>query len=362
MSKIMRLTFFISFIFFLSCGDKRETTFPQEKDITESIYAAGYLKSKHQYDVYATVNGVVKHCYVEAGDLVSVGDTLLTIDAEALEIQRRNAALSSAYYSVDNNKEQIQNLENAIRSSRLKMVFDSTQYGRQQRLMNQGAGVEIELEQARLQYENSRLNYENAMIQYSNFKRQLNYNASQSRNNLLLSKVNEADLILRSAIDGKVFSLNYDSGELISPQRPAATIGAKDDFILEMAVDERDILEIKIGQEVLIRLDSYENQIFKGAVTKIYPYMDTQSKSFKIEASFLDPPMTLYPNMSFEANIVTGSKEKALLIPRNYLIRDSLVLIKSGDTVTVKTGLMDFRSVEILEGIELSNEIMNPEE
>ncbi|MGB1102654.1 MAG: hypothetical protein ACPG21_03410 [Crocinitomicaceae bacterium] len=47
----MRLTFLIPFLFLLSCSDKRETTFPQEKDIAESIYAAGYLKSKHQYDV-----------------------------------------------------------------------------------------------------------------------------------------------------------------------------------------------------------------------------------------------------------------------------------------------------------------------
>jgi multidrug efflux pump subunit AcrA (membrane-fusion protein) len=90
--------------------------------------------------------------------------------------------------------------------------------------------------------------------------------------------------------------------------------------------------------------------------------MTERSKSFRVEAAFNRPPEILYPNITFEANIVLQEKENVLLIPRNYLLNDSVVLSKNGDQLIVKTGLKDYQQVEILSGIDQSVELKKPTE
>jgi hypothetical protein len=71
-------------------------------------------------------------------------------------------------------------------------------------------------------------------------------------------------------------------------------------------------------------------------------------------------PERLYPNITFEANIVIEEKSGAMLIPRTYLLQDSMVIKSNGDTVQVKTGLKDYRKVEILSGITPDDELIKP--
>jgi multidrug efflux pump subunit AcrA (membrane-fusion protein) len=129
-----------------------------------------------------------------------------------------------------------------------------------------------------------------------------------------------------------------------------------------MQVDEYDILKVKKGQQVIVTLDSYKGQTFEARVTKINPLMNERNKSFLVESEFVKAPDLLFPNISFEANIVLQTKDKALLIPRNCLIRDSLVIKANGDTAIVKTGLKDYQKIEILSGLGSDDEILIPKE
>ena len=80
-----------------------------------------------------------------------------------------------------------------------------------------------------------------------------------------------------------------------------------------------------------------------------------------VEAEFIQKPERIYPNITFEANIIIQEKSGALLIPRIYLLKDSLVIKSNGDTVVVKTGLKDYQKVEILSGIKSDDELLKPE-
>ena len=90
--------------------------------------------------------------------------------------------------------------------------------------------------------------------------------------------------------------------------------------------------------------------------------MNERSKTFLVEAAFIQQPEVLYPNISFEANIVIQSKNKAVLIPRNYLLNDSIVVKSNGDKVIVKTGLKDYQKIEIISGISADDELVKPTE
>jgi multidrug efflux pump subunit AcrA (membrane-fusion protein) len=107
-------------------------------------------------------------------------------------------------------------------------------------------------------------------------------------------------------------------------------------------------------------MDSYKGRVFEAIVSKIDPIMNEQSKSFTIEAAFINPPPTLYPNLTVEANIVIAVKENALLIPRNYLVDDQYVLLPNKEKRKVETGMKDYQQVEILKGLSSADEIIKP--
>ncbi|MCE9538130.1 MAG: RND transporter, partial [Bacteroidetes bacterium] len=43
-----------------SCNSKEEKTQPVIENISESVYASGIIKSKNQYQVFSTVNGLIQ--------------------------------------------------------------------------------------------------------------------------------------------------------------------------------------------------------------------------------------------------------------------------------------------------------------
>ncbi|MNE47370.1 HlyD family secretion protein [compost metagenome] len=144
----------------------------------------------------------------------------------------------------------------------------------------------------------------------------------------------------------------------MGPQIPLAVIGAADSFVLEMQVDEYDIAKIDLNMRVLITMDSYKGEVFEARVSKINPLMNERSKTFKVEAVFTKAPKRIFPNTSFEANVVLESKKKVLTIPRTYLLKGDSVLLADGKKVKVSVGLRDFEFVEILSGLKPSDEIM----
>ena len=103
---------------------------------------------------------------------------------------------------------------------------------------------------------------------------------------------------------------------MVNPQTPLATIGDAFIFLLEMQIDEYDVAKVKLGQKVLLTMDSYKNEVFEARVSKINPMMNERSKSFTIEAEFIKQPSVLYPNLTAEANIIIQVKQNALTIPR----------------------------------------------
>lgn len=358
-----RILVFALVIFHLaSCKGKVETIQPTSESITESIYASGLIKSKNQYQAYAMVNGIVEEIYLNEGDTVKKGTPILLISNKTQQLNKENAQLVAAFSDFNANQGKLNEAKLFIDLAASKMRSDSTLYFRQKNLWDQQIGSKVEMEQRELAYQNSKTAYYSAKVKYNDLKRQLDFNSSQSKKNLAISSNLENDFTLKSEIDGIIYSLAKSKGEIVGAQTPIAVIGDSKNFILEMQVDEYDILKIRKGLPVMVTLDSYKGKVFKATVTKINPIMNERSKTFLVEAEFDEQPEVLYPNISFEANIVISEKKNALLIPRNYMLNDSMVLKSDGDKVRVKTGLKDYQKIEILSGISKNDVLAKPTE
>ena len=129
---------------------------------------------------------------------------------------------------------------------------------------------------------------------------------------------------------------------------------------MELEVDENDMVRVNIGQQALVTMNSYRGQVFEATIDKIYPIMQERSRTFKIEAHFVNPPKKMYPNLTTEANIVIKTKKNAMTIPKSYLIQDRYVLVNKDEKRNVKIGLSDYQKVEILEGLKAEETIYKP--
>jgi len=355
-----RLLFSLIIFSFIACNKKEETVKPTKSSISESIYASGTVKSKNQYQAFATVSGIIEEILVSEGDSLQVGTTILKISNKAQQLNLENAELAANFSDIGANQGKLNDAKQLIELSKIKLRNDSLLFVRQQSLWNQKIGSKVELEQRELAFQNSASNYYSVLVKYKDLKRQLEFNAAQSKKNVSISSKIEDDYTVKSEIIGIIYSLTKSKGDLITPQTPLAVIGDAKLFVIELQVDEYDILGIKKGLPVMITLESYKDKVFNAVVTKIDPIMNERSKTFLVEAEFTQAPELLYPNISLEANIILQIKKNALLIPRDYLLPNNKVIKANGDTVVIKTGLKDYQKIEVISGLNETDELIKP--
>lgn len=343
-----------------SCGDDIESTTPTLEPISESVYASGIVKSKNQYQVYSTANGLIGEILVRQGDVLKKGDALMRIVNESSKLNAANARLTADYNDFYANQDKLTEATASIELAISKLKNDSMLFERQRNLWAQKVGTKIELEQRELAYKTSFKNYKSTNLSYQNLKRQLEFASKQSKTNLEISNVIKNEYVIRAEADGKVYKILKEKGEYVTTQNPVAFMGDSNEFMLELEVDEYDIARISENQKIVFTMDSYKDEVLEARVLNIEPFMNEQSRSFTVNAMFITKPAVLYPNLSVEANIIIQSKHKVLTIPRSYLILDSMVIINKDVKRKVVIGLKDYEKVEIKSGLTIQDVIYKP--
>lgn len=353
--------FYILFLL-ISCNKDEHKLHPSLEPVTESVYASGVVKSKNQYQVYSAASGIISRILVSKGDIISKGTPLMQITNTAAKLNTENAMLNARYASLASNKEKLNELDIAIGLAKTKLDNDLSLLQRQKNLWAQRIGTSNELDARELAYKSSENAYQTAKLRFAELQKQITFQQEQSQKTLEISRTASGDFTVRSQRDGKVYDILKETGEMVTTANPVAIVGAANDFLLELQIDEYDITSIRTGQKMLLTMDSYKGRIFEAVVSKVIPVMNERSKSFTIEAEFIKPPAVLYPNLTCEANIVIRKKEKALTIPRNYLMPGDHVLLENHEKRKVVTGLKDYQKVEIISGLQASDVIIMPEE
>lgn len=346
----------------ISCKKEKESIQVSSGDITESVYASGKVKAIDQYNVYSTVNGVLQNIVVNIGDNITKGQTLLEIDNLTSELNTQNARVALDLSAENNRKgsDKLEEIELNVNLAFEKLELDSSLFFRQKKLWEQNIGSKLDLEQKQLAYNNSQANYQTAKRRLAQLKTQLQNELKRANINYDINQKLSSDYFIKSSVNGRVYDILKERGELVTPQTPLAVIGKADTFLLELAVDENDIIKISNGQKALVTMDSYKGQVLEAMVDKIYPIMNERTRTFVVEAHFINPPKKLFPNLSAEANIIIQTKKNIITIPNNYIIDGKYVLVNTDEKREVKLGLNDYQKTEVLEGLKESETIYKP--
>ncbi len=354
---------FVLLLLLVCCNNQNEKIYPETMSLTESVYASATVQPDSLYQVHSVAIGILDQVLVDEGDTVSQGDPILHITNTSPELNMKNAelALELARENYSGSAAVLKGIEDEIQSAELKLKNDSINFFRQKNLWAQNIGSQVEFDNRKLAYELSQNSLNLLKRKYDRTQKELQTLLKQAENNYKTSITANKDFTILSKINGKVYAIYKDPGEIVNTLEPVAAIGKSNAFLIELLVDEVDIVKLRVGQKVLVTLDAYNTEVFEATLDKIYPRKDERSQTFKVEALFKKPPETLYPGLSGEGNIIIAEKEEALTIPKDYLIGESSVLTEEGE-ITVTVGLQNLDRVEVLDGIDEKTAILKPEE
>ena len=337
---------------------------PERKEIIEAVYASGFVVSKNEYKLFALGDGYITQQLKKAGDAVKVGDAVYVIqsDAQQARYSAANAAYQFASGNAKDNSASLQELANAIGTAQLKFQNDSLSFSRSKNMFEQNVINRNEFDKVQLAFNVSKNDLQNARERYRKTKDQLAVEAKNAQSTLQAAATDAGNYTLKSIINGMVYETYKEVGEIVRKNDLVALLGDKEEKFLQLSVDQQDVEKVKVGQQVMVKIDVTGNKIYKAVVSKIYPAMNQNEQSFRVDATFEKGFNVNFTRTSVEANIVIAKKESALVLQRKVITADNKVKVKGGSKVQLELGIGNLSEVEVLKGLIGTEEIEMPEE
>jgi cobalt-zinc-cadmium efflux system membrane fusion protein len=160
--------------------------------------------------------------------------------------------------------------------------------------------------------------YKSNLARYNSLKKNLemlNINPASVQAGNIVSAVN-----IYSPIDGNVTQVFVNTGTYVSPADKIMEIMNTDHIHLELKVFEKDLLQLKKGQEILFSVPEASNEIFKGEVHLVGTSIDPNTRIALIHGHIDEKDeQNFTAGMFVEAQIVTGTSDQWAL-PENAVV------------------------------------------
>jgi RND family efflux transporter, MFP subunit len=139
---------------------------------------------------------------------------------------------------------------------------------------------------------------------------------------------------VKAPVSGVVIGSSAKTGENVDTVSSLHTIA--DFSILQATFDvyEKDIKDIKMGQEICVRSIAYPDKCFHGEIVFISPRVDRETNAIKTRADIRNPENLLKLGMFIAAEISVETPEKYVVVPLEAVHSSEakkMVFIKTGD-------------------------------
>lgn len=297
-----------------SCGgEKKDATLTRVEELPIVTVDVAHSMSVAQNKSYTAnveaenVNNIspmspnrIKTIRVDVGDRVAAGQTLVELDHSNIDQLRINL-------------EQIER-----------------EYNRASKLLEIGAGTQQAVDQLKAQLDAARSQYDNL----------------------------RENTVLVSPITGVVTARNYDPGDMTG-QLPVLTVGQLSPEVKVMLnVSENDLQQVAAGMPVSVTFDAFGDEVFTGKVRRVYPTVDSATRTFGVEVRIANPGERIKPGMFARVSIDLGAKDN-VVVPDRAVVKQTgsgnrYVYVLHGDRVSynkVELGQRLDNAYELLSGI-----------
>jgi len=152
-----------------------------------------------------------------------------------------------------------------------------------------------------------------------------NYNAQVAQQQALLN-----EKFLRAPFAGRLGVRQVDLGQYLSPGTSVVTLQQLDPIYLDFFLPQQTLHQIKVGQPVMARVDTYPGHEFPGEISAINSKVDLTTRNVQVRGTFKNPDHKLVPGMYGTVEIDVGARQHYITLPQTAITFSSY-----GDTVYV---------------------------
>ena len=375
-------------------------------DIVERVSASGKVQPEVEVKISPDVSGEIIELHVAEGDSVKKGQLLLKIKPDNYQsmVDMRVAAVNQAKANLAQAKARLaQTMANNVQ---IKQTHE-----RNQKLFKEKVISQAEFETSKANFEVSQQEIESARETV----RASEFGVQSAIASLKEARENLNKTTIYAPVSGTISKLGVERGErVVGTSQMAGTellrIANLNTMEVRVNVNENDIVRVKLGDSVLVEVDSYANQDqkFKGVVTQI---ANTAKDAVTLEAvTEFEVRIRLLnesykelaakrkrnpfrPGMTASVDIITNQKNNILTVPlaavttrtadalagkekkekrpkgnvaeENNKPKEELLEVvfvhENGKAIAkkVKTGISDFDNIEVLEGLKEGQEVIS---
>lgn len=294
------------------------------QSIQQYINTTGTAKSKYETELYTEIAGDYKLLVnpktgkpFKLGDKVNAGQVIVRIE----DAEYENGI--------------------AIDSKKLNLEIVAFEYEKNKSLYEKGGVTLRELRNAELSKANAQNDFERAEIQ--------------------LAKMNVV-----APFSGVIVALPYyTQGVRIESGQPVVSLMSYDKIFLDINLPEKNISEVKLGQEVIITNYTLTEDTLKGFVTELSPIISSETRTFAGKLQIDNPDLILRPGMFVKANIITAQKDSTVVIPKDIIMsgsRGKYVFVVGRNSAAedrwITTGISNQDNIEIIEGLKPNDRLI----
>lgn len=250
-----------------------EASTPHRGNISAYFETTTRVEAERRVDVSARGSARCLAVFVEEGDEVEAGDVLAELEKDEARATYRQAEV--------------------------QVRQNNTAYRLAKRQYEQGLGAKMEMDNAQYTYEQSLATLESQRIQLDN-------------------------LTIRSPIDGIVTARVIQQGMLTTPSQHVFTISDPTSFMLAIAVPEKELSRLEVGQAARVSIDALRGREFDARVRRISPSVDPVSGTVKVVLDFDDEVQQLLRESAFaRVKLVMATRQNVLLVPKEAIVEEA---------------------------------------
>jgi len=279
------------------------------------LEASGYIVTRKNATLSATVTARVLNINVEEGDLVQKGDEIAVLDGSLI---MKDITLSESRLKVAKSK---------INETHSQLIEAKNKYSRFTKLSNNDYVSEDLLDQAK-----QKVSTLNAVL----ITAESNVQVEKDNVNRLHRHLEE--YTISAPFSGVVISKDAQVGEIVSPissgeftRTGICTLVDMDSREIEVNVNEAYINRVQKDQKIIARLDAYQNWEVVGRVINIIPTADRQKATVKVRIAIDELDPKILPDMGVkvkffakqEENEADGPSKDTIVIPKVAVVRNT---------------------------------------
>jgi membrane fusion protein (multidrug efflux system) len=128
---------------------------------------------------------------------------------------------------------------------------------------------------------------------------------------------------IKAPFDGRLGIRQVDVGQYVAQGTPMVTLQALDPIYVDFYLPQQALAQLKVGQTVNAKIDTYPGRAFPGEISAINPKVDAATRNVLVRATLKNADHALMPGMYATAQIDVGAPEHFVTLPATAITYNS---------------------------------------